>query len=82
MNTLSTKLPLDRGQCTMLIHSEWSGTALKAGVNRGYFSNGTTVYLYVMDKTNTANRDGFLIVFGNTYSATAPPAAPATLTVQ
>ena len=54
----------------------WSPTSITATVNRGTFSDGQNVYLYVFDEAGTANASGLLVGMGT------PPAAPTNLQVR
>ena len=56
----------------------WSDTSITVTVNRGVFSDGQKVYLYVYDTTGTPNTNGLLIAGADT----TPPAPPKNLRIQ
>lgn len=52
---------------------QWSSTSIAFALNAGEFSNGQTVYLYVMDSNGSVNQQGFPIVIGGDGTAPNPP---------
>ena len=76
----------DYGQ---LAHNEiqvptiWSGNSLTFTLNQGSFSNGSQVYLYVVDSDGGINANGYAITLGgSSESDTLSPQSPSGLSVQ
>jgi hypothetical protein len=62
-----------RSHCEIQIPSAWSASSITATVNQGSFATGTTVYLYVLDSTNTPNASGLAITIGGGSSGPGIP---------
>jgi hypothetical protein len=59
--------------------TEWSSSRITAKLNRGAFSLGQTVYLYVVDANGNVNAAGYPVVLGG--GSTPTPPAPKNLRV-
>ncbi len=61
----------------------WSASSINVKFNQGEYTNGQTVYLYVVDATGAVNANGFAVTIGNGSGVdTAPPVAPVNLRIQ
>jgi hypothetical protein len=55
------------------IPTSWSSSSVSVSANLGKFSNGQTVYLYVVDPNGTVNPQGYPVSLGTTTPDTTPP---------
>jgi gamma-glutamyltranspeptidase len=62
------------------IPSAWSNSSITITINQGAFSNGDTVYLYVVDSNGNVNSNGYPVTIGG-ISSTNPPSPPTGLYV-
>jgi hypothetical protein len=75
-----------RSHCEIQPPTSWSSSSVQVTFNRGSFSSGNTVYLYVVDSSGNVNSSGYPITIGGGSGGggTSPsaPSAPQDLRVQ
>ena len=64
----------NRGNCDYQPATSWSSSSVTASARVGRWSNGATVYVYVVDSNNDGNTTGYAVTLGAASDTTAPTA--------